>query len=849
MTASDTKPEVAALGRTLTSLNPADKDAIVQVGSQLEDLSSRQRGDKPLAAALGQALQVLQDVYQDSIEKPEAALKAVGNALLTLAGEECPAAQTLPEATPQIPQPASSLDLNVINGQLVGLTIEDHAELTALAEQLRHASQEGDFPPATLSCLKEASQFVKNAIAGGPFGQAMIAQAADAVSAAIKHAEEAQRQATEVNESPAASEAQPAAPAVVPVSAAPQPPVPTPAPAAAKPAASELPSPTVPADVDMDILKEYIAECLDHVAGAEASLLHLETNPEEAEPVNTVFRAYHTIKGTSGMLGLAPIQRLAHLSENLLDKARSKQLRLVGGYADLCFKSCDQLKAMINALRDITPPCDLALPEGYAQLLDVLADPQAAGVSEDGGVHDELRVGDILVAKERVDRATVEAAAGDLKGRPIGQALIERGEATPQDVAAALRTQRQIDTNPDEHRDPAKSCETTVRINTDRLDSLIDMVGEIVIAHSMVSQDPDVSTGAPRLQRNVAHTGKIVRTLQDLAMSLRMVPLKATFQKVARLVRDLARTNGKNVQFVTNGEDTEIDRNMVEVLNDPLVHMIRNAVDHGIEAADVRAAAGKSVTGTVHLRAFQSAGNVVIELQDDGKGLDPQRIFNKAVERGLISANTELSQAEIFNLIFLPGFSTAEKVTDVSGRGVGMDVVKRNIEALRGRVEISSQLGQGTLFTLRLPLTMAITDAMLIRVGRETYLLPTVSIVRSFRPEAGCVSTVTGRGEMAQLRGELMPMFRLHRLFGVQDAVTDPCQGLLIVIQVGGRNTALMVDELLGQQQVVIKSLGRGLGHVQGVSGGAILGDGCVGLILDAAGIMAMAHGEIAKAA
>ena len=324
-------------------------------------------------------------------------------------------------------------------------------------------------------------------------------------------------------------------------------------------------------------------------------------------------------------------------------------------------------------------------------------------------------------------------------------------------------------------------------------------------------------------------------------MSLRMVPLKGTFQKMARLVRDLARKAGKNVQFVTDGEETEIDRNMVEVLGDPLVHMIRNAVDHGVESPDDRVQAGKTPGGIVRLRAFHAAGNVVIELSDDGKGLDREKILAKAIERGLIEPGREVPDSEVFAMIFHPGFSTADKITDVSGRGVGMDVVKKGLEAIRGRIDISSKQGEGSTFALQLPLTMAITDAMLLSVGDQRYLLPTMSIEQSFRPTKGMVSTVTGQGEVVMLRGNLLPLFRLHKLFNVSCVSTDPYEALLMVVESDGRRCALMADELLGQQQVVIKTLGQSFGQIPGVAGAAILGDGHVGLILDAFGILQLA--------
>jgi two-component system chemotaxis sensor kinase CheA len=274
--------------------------------------------------------------------------------------------------------------------------------------------------------------------------------------------------------------------------------------------------------------------------------------------------------------------------------------------------------------------------------------------------------------------------------------------------------------------------------------------------------------------------------------------------------------------------------------------MIRNAVDHGVESTDQRKESGKTPRGTVRLKAYHAAGNVVIELIDDGKGLDAKKIVAKGVERGIVEAGKELTDTEAFNLIFQPGFSTAAQVTEISGRGVGMDVVKKGIEALRGRIDVTSKLGKGSTFALKLPLTMAITDAMLLRVGEEHYLLPTASIEHSFRPTDGAVSSVAGRGEMVMLRGDLLPVFRMHELFNVKGANTNPHDALFICIEGEGRRCALMVDELLGQQQVVIKSLGQSMGQIPGVSGGSILGDGCVGLILDAGGLLKLAAGRAA---
>ena len=311
---------------------------------------------------------------------------------------------------------------------------------------------------------------------------------------------------------------------------------------------------------------------------------------------------------------------------------------------------------------------------------------------------------------------------------------------------------------------------------------------------------------------------------------------------MSRLLRDVAKKSGKSVTLITRGEDTEIDRNMVEELNDPLVHMIRNAVDHGIEPPEERIACGKKESGTVVLRASHTAGSVVIELEDDGRGLNREKILSKALSKGLITGDREYSDSEVFKLIFEPGFSTAAKVTDVSGRGVGMDVVRKNIEALRGRVEITSVEGKGSTFRVRVPLTLAIIDGMLLRAGTERYIIPTINVRQAFRPQKSAITTVVGKGEMVMFQGELLPVGRLSRIFGHEGSRADLDGTLFVVVEEDKEKCALAVDDLLGQHQVVIKSMGDYLGKVPGVSGAAILGDGSVGLILNVKGILSLAR-------
>src|SRR3990172_4748184 len=369
------------------------------------------------------------------------------------------------------------------------------------------------------------------------------------------------------------------------------------------------------------------------------------------------------------------------------------------------------------------------------------------------------------------------------------------------------------------------------------------MIGELVVVESMVVNAPEISQASSVRVRNcLAQLAKVTRDLQDVGMRMRMVPVAGVFQKMARMVRDLSRKSGKQVRLVTWGESREMDRSIVEQIADPLVHMIRNACDHGLETVEARVAAGKSPVGQVRLSAYHEGGSVVIEIADDGRGLDKDAIVKKAIEKWLISGADAMSEADIHGLIFAPGFSTAAKVTEISGRGVGMDVVKRNIEAMRGRVVITSAPGAGTKFKIILPLTLAIIDGMLVACGEERYIIPTLSIVESIQPDQKMLVSLAQRNEMINLRGEILPLLRLDRLFGLTGAKTDPTQALVVVVEGVGRRMGLLVDDVVTQQQVVIKSLGEGMGSTRFMSGAAILSDGRVGLILNVEEIAMLIH-------
>jgi two-component system chemotaxis sensor kinase CheA len=379
---------------------------------------------------------------------------------------------------------------------------------------------------------------------------------------------------------------------------------------------------------------------------------------------------------------------------------------------------------------------------------------------------------------------------------------------------------------------------SSVRVDTAKLDYLVDMVSETVIAQSMVRHNQTLSaSGDPVLLRDLAQLARLTCEVQKTAMAMRMVPIGQLFQRANRQVRDLSRKIGKQVALVTRGEDTELDKNIAEELADPLMHMVRNSIDHGVESPEAREAAGKTPGARITLAAYHRAGQIVIEVGDDGRGLNAGKIFAKAVQKGIAQEGDHLTEAEIFRLVLEPGFSTAETVSDISGRGVGMDVVRRQVEKLRGRIEIQSVAGVGTTFLLKLPLTMAIIDGLVIAIGRQRYIVPLYSVTEMFRPAAESFFTVQNRQEMVMVRERLLPVVRLYRRFGILPRTEDPCQALLIVAESEGRPFCLLVDDLIGKQEVVIKSLGAGLGKIPGIAGGAILGDGRVGLILDMGGL------------
>ncbi|MCX8039927.1 MAG: chemotaxis protein CheA, partial [Planctomycetota bacterium] len=545
-------------------------------------------------------------------------------------------------------------------------------------------------------------------------------------------------------------------------------------------------------------LEDFRSECQELLVEAERAVLG--RTQLEREQVDAVFRAFHTIKGMAAYVGQPVIEQAAHAIEAQLLPVRDGERAADASVVQLVLAGVDRLRAILAGA----------------------AMPMAA---EHGSAEESPRLGDILV-EMGVPREVIEETARHLKpNERLGDKLVESGRVPRQLVEQAAQRQKAL-------RSDAFS-----RVATTKLEDVVNMVGELLIAQAMVANDPELPR-LPSLSAAVQRQSHILRRLQVLALSLRMVPLRATFQKMARAVHDTAKKLEKEVEFQTAGDDTEIDRSLAESMADPLLHMVRNAVDHGIEKPEERVRAGKPRAGKVRLAAYHAGDDVVIELSDDGRGMDPERLRRKALEKGLIAADRQLTEAECYDLIFLPGFSTAERVSEVSGRGVGMDVVRRQVQAANGRIEIRSRLGQGSVFILRLPLTTAILDALLVDVGSERFLVPLTSVVCLLRPQPAQVATVLGRGQVVLVRGRELPIVPLGERFAIAGWQRDPCASLLVVIEDRTRTYALQVDQVLGQRQVVIKPFEHGLAHHPGVSGSAILGDGRVALILDPAHLL-----------
>ena len=616
----------------------------------------------------------------------------------------------------------------------------------------------------------------------------------------------------------------------------------------------------------------FFDEADEHLAAVEGLLLALDPVAPSAEALNGIFRAVHSIKGSAGMLGFPEIVSLTHVFENLLDILRKKERPLTREDVDAMLRAGDIVKMQVAFRRgvrkeapDITdaeaeirrllalggepavrqfivrlgPLAEAIESSALQTMLDGLAEmgeleiPDIQnvaggeirfGLSLAGAEADLRSVLALVVAPElvRIDRPE-PVAATPVETKPVEAKPVEDASFETFTTPAALRERRRSPGRRASDETVAQTVQsdaTSIRVSVEKIDRLVNLVGELVITEAMLTQ---TYGQLPDLAR---HT----RNLQEAVMSVRMVPISAVFSRFPRLVRELAQRLGKEVEIKTVGEGTELDRGMIEKITDPLTHLVRNAVDHGMEAADARVAAGKPRSGTVTLSASQKGSSIVIEVRDDGRGLDRARILARAAERG-INISPEASDKEVWQLVFEAGFSTAETVTEVSGRGVGMDVVRRNIQSLGGTVELASSPGAGTTVTVSVPLTLAIIEAMTVGVSDKTYVLPLASVIESRRVGPEELRTIAGQGCTLLVRDEYLPVRRMGDR-------KDKDSEIAVIVEADGGRAALLVDELIGQQQVVVKSLETNFRRIPGLSGATIMGDGSVALILDVAHIV-----------
>ncbi len=591
---------------------------------------------------------------------------------------------------------------------------------------------------------------------------------------------------------------------------------------------------------DPALLQEFLIESEELLEGMNQDLVALEQAPDDTELLNRIFRALHTIKGTSGFLNFDPVVRLSHRAEDVLNTLRRSEVEFSRRIMDALLAARDQLSIMLQDIREGGLK-DYAL-DGLIAELEAVQKPAPA----------PSRLGDILVAEGVIapgalqDVLQQQAQSGEI--RKIGELLVEKGLASQTDVSNALaRQKRQAD---------SVIAAQTMRVDVRKLDELINLVGELVLERNRLFQlSRELSMGRLEMQdlteafsQSTARLSFITEELQAAGLRARMVPIDTVFRKFPRLVRDVAHNLKKEVDLLVSGEDTELDKTMVEMIGDPLVHLVRNSLDHGLELPDVRESAGKPRKGTIRLEARQEGDQIIISVADDGAGIDPARIAKKAMEKGLVTADRlrTMTTREILDFVFLPGFSTAEKISDLSGRGVGMDVVRSNLTKLNGTIELESKLGAGTTVFLRLPLTLAILPVLLVEVGNEIYALPLRSVVETARIRATELHRFEG-SELLHLRGETLPLLRLRQIFKVQYRADEKGSDKVVILGIGERRFALLVDNLIGQESTVIKPLGSYLHHCSGIAGATISGDGRVRLVLDPADLLASASNSVAQ--
>lgn len=583
-------------------------------------------------------------------------------------------------------------------------------------------------------------------------------------------------------------------------------------------------------ELDKEMKMSFIDEARQLLEAAEQCFLDLESSGGGPHVIENLFRLAHNMKGTSRAVGFGEVAEFTHQLENLLLKLKEGAMSVDVETVNLLLACNDHLKVMVETLsldmdakfdsRDLTQAIITKLAGGsIAGAPGAAKSPAAAPIEEAGeSISHWSEPTPEVGHNHKADHGAEHEASRETPSSSEG--------AHP---AAAGGVKAKAGANADE----------TIRVSLGRLEKLSDFIGELVILQTVLNQHRS-EVPSQLLQRTIAQLGKLSKEIQDISMSLRMIPVKQTFQKLQRIVRDTSKALDKQVDLAIEGESTEVDKTVLEQVGDPLVHIVRNAIDHGLEMPDEREKVGKARAGRVWIRAYHQGNNLVIEVQDDGKGIDPKKLLQKSIEKGLLKPGTTMSDQDAVNLIFAPGFSTKDQVSEISGRGVGLDVVKTNVEALGGTVHLESEVGTGSRFKIMLPLTLAIIDGMVVQIGDERYVVPVANVHETVQPKDEDVHYVTGRGDMLNLRGSVLPLFRLDQVLkGVTRPSTTTAYtksaNTSIAIVVNSRRSpfAVLVDDIVRQQQVVIKKLGPEIRVQKGLTGSAILGDGKPALILD----------------
>ena len=651
----------------------------------------------------------------------------------------------------------------------------------------------------------------------------------------------------------------------------------------------------------------FFEECSEGIEAMESGLLNLEDGQSDAETINTIFRAAHSIKGGAGTFGFNDLAEFTHGMESMLDEMREGRRPITRDAVSLLLESVDCLRELVLCCKDNQEIDSDAIANLKQRLVSLPAEESESDNKSTSSIEAESQTSTagwcvsfhpyknlfysgndpLRLLRELHGLGELEVKV-DVSGLPdfaeldpeksyLGWEILLKGDASKEQVSEVFawvegdckleikartdrRTQwgRRADDNATLKYGRRQSDKealigqevTTIRVGIDKVDELVNLVGELVITQSIINRvcmDLDLDH-AEKLSESLEQLDRNTRDLQEQTMNIRMLPIDFAFQRLPRIVRDLSQTLEKKVELKFSGQSTELDKTVLEKIVDPLVHLVRNSLDHGIETPEQRRAKGKDETGVINVNAYHQGGNIIIEVIDDGAGLDQKKILEKAREKGFVEEeDEELSVEQVQDMIFMPGFSTAVTVSDISGRGVGLDVVRRNIADLGGMVEVVSEPDHGSKFTIRLPLTLAILEGLMVRVGGQVYILPLLAIVESVQIKKGQVNAVAGKAEFYQYRDEYLPVIRLHEVFNIETEVTNLEQGLLTIVDAGNKRIGLFLEEVLGQQQVVIKSLKKNFHQVEGISGATILGDGSVALILDVPGLVQRYSDHVAE--